>query len=139
MRISGDGAASFRAHAGAALKGERDIIVWCSNDYLGMGQHPDVLDAMHEAIELAGSGSGGTRNISGTTWWHTELEAELADLHRKEAGLIFTSGYISNEATLSVMSRILPGVTIFSDEMNHASMIAGVRGARCEKAHLAAQ
>jgi 5-aminolevulinate synthase len=111
----------------------RPVTVWCSNDYLGMGQHGDVIAAMHEAIELAGSGSGGTRNISGTTWWHNDLEAELADLHGKEGALLFTSGYISNEATLGALSRILPGVIVFSDELNHASMIEGVRRSRCEK------
>ncbi len=113
--------------------GERDITVWCSNDYLGMGENPVVLDAMRDAIARAGAGSGGTRNISGSTWWHADLERELADLHGKEAGLLFTSGYVSNEATLSVLSKILPGVIVFSDAMNHASMIAGVKAARCEK------
>lgn len=113
--------------------GEKDITVWCSNDYLGMGQNPVVLDAMHTAIEDAGAGAGGTRNISGSTWYHTQLERALADWHNKDAGLVFTSGYVSNEATISVMSKILPGLIIFSDALNHASMIAGVRGARCEK------
>ncbi|MES2816132.1 MAG: 5-aminolevulinate synthase [Pseudomonadota bacterium] len=112
---------------------QKDITVWCGNDYLGMGQHPDVLTAMHEALEATGAGSGGTRNISGTTVWHKRLEAELADLHGKEAALVFTSAYIANDATLSTLRVIFPGLIIYSDSLNHASMIEGVRRGGGEK------
>ena len=126
-------AGSFPSAKNYQSGGATDITVWCSNDYLAMGQNPVVIDAMHNALDKSGAGAGGTRNIAGTNHFHILLEQELADLHNKKAGLIFTSGYVANLTTLSTIGRMLPNCVIVSDEMNHNSMIAGIQHSRSEK------
>ncbi len=132
--------ANLQRHAGHFPKATRrvngvaqEVTIWCSNDYLGMGQHPDVLKAMHQAIDESGAGAGGTRNISGTSHYHEALEAELASLHGKQAGLLFNSGYMSNWTTLSTLASALPDCVVFSDSGNHASMIEGIRHGKSDK------
>jgi len=131
QRVCGEFPNAYLRVDGSEAK--KKVRIFCSNDYLGMGQHPDVLDACHVAIDTSGAGAGGTRNISGTTKYHVELEEELASLHQKERALVFSSCFVANDATLSVMGKLLPGLVMISDQMNHASMIDGIRHSGCQK------
>jgi 5-aminolevulinate synthase len=128
-RVRGD----FPAALHHGEQGPREVTMWCSNDYLGMGQHPVVMDAMHVALDRVGAGSGGTRNIAGTSIYHVALERELASLHGKEGALLFSSCFVANESAIGTIARALPGCVLLSDELNHASMIEGVRQGRCDK------
>ena len=125
--------ADIRTPSGIRPTAPRDVVIWCSNDYMGMGQHPKVVGAMVETATRMGTGAGGTRNIAGTNHPLVELERELADLHGKEAALVFTSGYVSNETGISTIAKLLPNCLILSDALNHNSMIEGIRQSHCEK------